>query len=349
MEKLLFTLALVLTAGLLSLLTGRNRRQLEKIPDEMEILCQPPGKRYVLYAMGVLVVAVVAFFGVLYIMDGAPEEARSMWGLCAAVAVLTLVVCIVGGNMLAKECVYFGEEQLQINHAFRKPQTYPWNEIRTIKGSFDHEIKLYLLDGTKILTAGIGLINYEGFCAVLKAKCPAATAEYYRQQTNEQPQKCVLRYGAEYYLLAVMGILMLLVYLAMLASESGAAFAQGLLQSGSDPSEWFALWFAPVSGVLGIAALFIFCNTKIQYSPEGLTLKYPLRKKQELLWSQIQRIETVLEKKQGKMTWKRLRLYTKEGVYKIELSHLTYGKDGFMTMLVAKVKKYEIPCSAARR
>ena len=63
MEKLIFSLVLALVAWLISLLTGRNRRQLEKVPEGMAILCQPPGKRYVLYALGVVVMAVVLFFG----------------------------------------------------------------------------------------------------------------------------------------------------------------------------------------------------------------------------------------------------------------------------------------------
>lgn len=313
----------------------------------MTILCQPPGKRYVLYALGVLVVGAVLFFGALYIMDGAPEEARPMWALCIAVALLTLVVCIVGGNMLARDCVYFDDEKLQINRAFHKPQIHWWNEIGSVTGSFDSSVTLYLLDGTKLLTAGIGMVNYEYFCGMLKSTCPGSVREYYRAQTNEEPQKCVLRYGPEYYLLAVMGILMLGVYLAILASDAGGDFLQRLLQS--EPSEWFSLWFGPISGVVGVIALFVFCNTKVWYSPEGLTLKYPLRRKQELPWSQIRRIETVMEEKQGRMTWKRLRLHTAEGVYKIELRRLTYGRDAFLTELIQMVKKYDIPCAAARK
>lgn len=347
MGRLLFALALALVAQLIALLTGRNKRQLSKIPEGMAILCQPPGKRYVLYALGVIVAAVVLFFGVLYIMDGAPEEARTMWGLCIAAAVLTLILCIVGGNMLAGECVYFDDEKLQINHVLRKPKIYRWNEVGTISGSFDHTVTLHSLEGTKILTAGIGMVNYEGFCAVLKEKCPGSTTEYYRLRTEEKPQKCVLRYGSEYYLLAVMGILMLLVYLAMLASDAGGMFLERLLQS--EPSEWFSVWFAPVSGAAGIIALFVFCNTKVWYSPEGLTLQYPLRKKQVLPWSQIQKIETVLERKQGRMTWKRMQFYTKEGMYKVNLGAMTYGKDGFMTQLTTMVKKYKIPCMPAKK
>lgn len=347
MEKLFFTLVLALLAWLISLLTGRNRRQMKKVPEGMAILCQPPGKRYVLYALGVLVMAVVLFFGALYLMDGAPESGRGMWGLCIAAAVLNFVVCIVGGNMLAAECVYFDSEKLQINRAFRKPQVYQWKEIGTIRGNFDNTVTLYLPDGTKILTAGIGMVNYEVFCAVLKQECPGSTAEYYRSRTNEEPQKCVLRYGAEYYLLAVMGVLMLVIYGAILLSGSGDVFLQSLLHS--DPSEWFRFWFAPVSGVVGMIALFLFCNTKVWYSPEGLTIQYPLRRKQELLWSQVQRIETVMKKKNGRMTWKCLRLYTKERAYKINLDVMTWGKDGFMTELTAQVRKYEIPCASARK
>ena len=66
MEKLIFSLVLVLTAGIISLITGRNKRQLNRIPEGMAILCQPPGKRYVLYAMGVLVFLFVMFLRFFY-------------------------------------------------------------------------------------------------------------------------------------------------------------------------------------------------------------------------------------------------------------------------------------------
>ena len=347
MERLLFTLLLALISSVLCQVMGRNRRQLKKVPKDMVILCQLPGKRYVLYALGIVVVGVVLFFGALYLMDGAPEDARPMWILCIAVALLTLFITILGGNMMAEECVYFGDEKIQINRAFREPQTYRWEEIKTIKGSFDQEVSLYLFDGTKVLTVNSGMLNYDVFCMVLKAKCRGGVTEYYRERVHEQPQKCVLRYGSEYYLLAMMGVLMLGVYLAILASDAGGMFLEGLLQS--DPSEWFSLWFGPISGVIGIAALFIFCNTKVRYSPEGLLLQYPLRRKQEVSWRAIERIEVVLKKKQGKRFWKKLRLCTAEGTYKINLEFMTHGKDGFMTELFKAVDQYEIPCVETKK
>ena len=107
MDKLIFTLALVLLAGIISLITGRNRRQIKRIPPGMSILCQPPGKRYMLYALGVMVLGVVGSFTVLFVMDGAPEKARGMWGLCVGMAVLVFVLTIFGGNVMASECMFF--------------------------------------------------------------------------------------------------------------------------------------------------------------------------------------------------------------------------------------------------
>ena len=76
MEKLIFSLVLLLTTKIIYLITGRNRRQIARIPKGMAILCQPPGQRYVAYAIGVFQLLFVAFFLVLYIKDGAPAEAR---------------------------------------------------------------------------------------------------------------------------------------------------------------------------------------------------------------------------------------------------------------------------------
>ena len=84
MDRLTFTTILALTAGVIYLVTCRNRRQIDRIPDGMVILCQPPGRRYVLYALGAVTVALVLVFSVLYFLDGAPEDARPMWVLCGS-------------------------------------------------------------------------------------------------------------------------------------------------------------------------------------------------------------------------------------------------------------------------
>lgn len=340
MEKLLFTLILVLTVGIIYLITGRNRRQINKIPEGMAILCQPPGKRYVVYALGVLAVVFVGIFSILYIMDGAPGEARGMWSLCVAMAILLLIVTIFAGNIMARECIYFNGDTIQIEKAFQKPRTVRWQEIRKIDGSFDNMVNLYLSDGTKILTVGIGMLNYELFCDALRKKCPETVAVYYRSQVYESPQKRILRYGTEYYILAGLGILILLEYLAMLLLSGEENPLRGFSQS--EPSEWFSLLFAPIYGVACLIFLFIMCNTRVWYSEEKMMIKHPIRKETELYWRNIQRIEAVTAVKQGKRTWKKLRIYTKEGVYKISFAYLTHGKDDFMAEVLKMVEKYEI-------
>lgn len=131
-----------------------------------------------------------------------------------------------GGNIQAKDCVYYDEEKFQVNRPFREPQVYPWSEVGTIRGSLTGEITLYQRDGTNPCRGGRhGALR--GLLRSAQAEVSGSTMEYYRTQHSEHPQKCVLRYGPEYYLLAVMGILMLLVYLAMLASAGGAEFPSG--------------------------------------------------------------------------------------------------------------------------
>lgn len=71
-------------------------------------------------------------------------------------------------------------------------------------------------------------------------------------------------------------------------------------------------------------------------------MQYPLRRKRELYWRNIQRVELIPAKKREE-SWKTLRLYTQEGMYRLNLGLLTYGQDGFMTELFKIMKKYEIP------
>ena len=184
------------------------------------------------------------------------------------------------------------------------------------------------------------MVNYELFCDVLRKKCPETVAVYYRSQVYESPQKRILRYGTEYYILAGLGILILLEYLAMLLLSGEENPLRSFSQS--EPSEWFSLLFAPIYGVAGLIFLFIMCNTRVRYSEEKMMIKHPIRKETELYWRNIQRIEAVTAVKQAKRTWKNLRLYTKEGVYRINFAYLTHGKDDFMAEVLKMVEKYEI-------
>lgn len=339
MDRLLFSLVLLLAVRVIYLITGRNRRQIDKIPEGMALLCQPPGKRYVVYALGVFVVVIVMVFGVLYLMDGAPEGIW-MWGKVVAFAVGILILMIFCGNVMARDCIYFDSEKIQIEKAFKKPRFVKWHEICKIKGSFDNTIHLYRFDGTKILTADVGMVNFEAFCGMLRKKCPGVVSGYYQSKLYGNPKKCILRYGLEYYILAGMGILILLEYLAIIGSADDINLLEEILHS--EPTKRFSLLFAPVCGVVSLILLFVMCNTKIRYSEEKLIIRVPLKRKCEICWRNIQKIEVITAKKQGKKIWKKLRLYTGERIYRFHLEFLTYGRDDFVAQVLKMVERYDI-------
>lgn len=189
MEKLIFSLVLLLTTKIIYLITGRNRRQIARIPKGMAILCQPPGQRYVAYAVGVFQLLFVAFFLVLYIKDGAPAEARQMWSLLVITSILICMLLIFSGNVAGRDCVYFNSREVRIEKPFRKSRTFQWEEIRKVDGNFDNAVNLYLLDGTKVLTARLGMVNYDVFCDMIKKTCPEKIASYYRSHMYEESQK----------------------------------------------------------------------------------------------------------------------------------------------------------------
>lgn len=342
MERLIFTMILLLTAGILYLITGRNRRQRSRVPAGMAVLCQPPGRRYVLYALGTVSFLLVLGFGALFLLDGAPEDARPMWILCTALAALFLLLTVVCGGIMAKHCVYFNSEELILEQPFRTSRAFRWEDIRRIDGSFDSAVSLYLADGERLLTADAGMVNYVLFCRVLKGCCSEKAAEYEQAQDYDAPRGRLLRYGGEYYVLAVLGLLILLMYLAVLLFD-GAAPLQALWQGG--PSQRFSVLFAPACGAAGAILLFMLCSTSVRYSDEGLVLKFPLRAERELFWRDLRRIEAV----PGRDGWKRLRLCTDEGVYRLNLEALSHGRDGFTTELFKMARKYQIPCEKAAR
>ena len=140
-----------------------------------------------------------------------------------------------------------------------------------------------------------------------------------------------------------MGIGILLIYMATLVPAAAEnSIIQQFLQG--DFSQRFALLFAPVCGVISIVFLVVMLNTNIRYSQEKMTIKYPLHRKRELYWRNIQRIEMAAVEKTEKAEWMKLRLYTREGTYKISFKFLTHGKDEFLSMLFKMIQKYGISC-----
>ncbi len=161
-------------------------------------------------------------------------------------ALFTFFITILAGNMMARDCVYFDGEKIQIEKPFKKPQIYKWSEIRKIDDDIDNSLNLYLYDGKKVLALNSGLINYNQFLKMIKLVCPELLTDYYQTRSYEKPQKCVLRYGGEYYILVAVGFVITAMYLAILLSGDSSGLLDEMLHA--DQSElyfavvWTCLW-----------------------------------------------------------------------------------------------------------
>ena len=102
-------------------------------------------------------------------------------------------------------------------------------------------------------------------------------------------------------------------------------------------------------GAASLILLFVICSTSVRYSEEGLVLKFPLRAGRELFWRDIRRVEAVPAKRPDQGGWKRLRIYTGDGVYRLNLEALSRGRDGFVTELFKMARKYQIPCVKVKK
>ena len=99
------------------------------------------------------------------------------------------MLLIFSGNVAGRDCVYFNSREVRIEKPFRKSRTFQWEEIRKVDGNFDNAVNLYLLDGTKVLTARLGMVNYDVFCDMIKKTCPEKIASYYRSHMYEESHR----------------------------------------------------------------------------------------------------------------------------------------------------------------
>ena len=117
----------------------------------------------------------------------------------------------------------------------------------------------------------------------------------------EESQKCILRYGSEYYLLAAMGIGILLIYMASLVPQQRTASYSSFCRVISPRGSRFG--FAPVCGVISIVFLVVMLQYKYPVFTGKMTIKYPLHRKRELYWRNIQRIRNGCSGKTEKAEW----------------------------------------------
>ncbi len=159
-------------AFILYLIFGRNKREKKSVPVGMQLLAMSPMFRYVMYAMGVIMV----LFGIFFTFMAIAWDSEIAMGI-----ILLLIHAFTGGMFFLAgyafySChIFFDEEKLIIGKFFRSPDTLKWEEV----GRADFKktrVLLYDIKGKKRAGASSGMVGYEKFRAIAKKKC-----DYFRK------------------------------------------------------------------------------------------------------------------------------------------------------------------------
>lgn len=172
MLEFVLYLAMLLLALILYLIFGRNKRELSRIPQGMDMFGINPMMRYVLYALGIFMLIFVLCMVWLCYMGGGFEEAGGMMVLCVCMAVVLFVICLVGGHVMYASHIFFDDECLIIGRAFRAPIKMTWQEIRRMELRGRNQFRLYDQFGDCCVKAYRGnTVNYERFYQAALRQC----------------------------------------------------------------------------------------------------------------------------------------------------------------------------------
>ena len=162
MGRLLVYLALILIAGLLSLIFGRKK---PKYPQMIQCAAGQFGK-FIMYAFALLMAAFGVFvFVVSAADDSAWEEAGGMLLLVFALLIFIIVMFLIMGRAVGQRYVYYDEEKLIIGRTFGADQTLAWHEIGEVRpiGRGGTAMRLFDRNGKKCFIANTSMDNYYQF------------------------------------------------------------------------------------------------------------------------------------------------------------------------------------------
>lgn len=336
MERLIVIFILVGFTWLLYLLFGSNRWERKKIPAGMEIFCQNPKQRYLLYALGILTFLFVAGVAALCYVMGGIEEAGIWIYLCMVLGVLILLICFLGGYIMYSSHIFFDDEKLIIGRPFRTPLQLSWHEIGEMRIKNRQSFVLFDRNGKVCVKAYINMVNYDIFFEIAQKHCLPFFSE--SQQLERGAKEKALKYGGEYYVLAVMGFLIFLMDL-FICYSSGENIDSILTNSEID---LFPKFFPFVCGI-GSVCLVVYCYfRKVVYSSYEIQIHYLLKRNVTLYWKDITSVKLCTK---GYGVKKRYILYlqTVSRKYTLRSSGMRSGWDEFLPLLAQVCRERQIP------
>ena len=336
MERLIMYIILLGLALFIFLISGRNKRELKKIPEGMYIFTKNPMMRYIMYALGLFIFVFVGGGGVrCYIMDGV-EDAGIWFYICMALGILDPLICFLGGYLMYSSHIFFDDDKLLIGRPFHTPLRLTWYEIGEMRMKDRQSFVLYDRDGKPRVKAYIGMVNYDIFLRTAQRHCRPHLAE--NQQLERGEKENVLKYGGEYYVMAVMGLLVFFMAMLLFLS-SGESFHSFWM---SRELNLFAKIF-PIACGVGSIGLLIYCRSrKVVYSTYEIQLHYLLKRTVTVHWKEINAVE-LRRKGSGAKKSYIVHLHTASGKHTLRSSRMRSGWDEFLPFLVEYCLNNEIP------
>ena len=261
-------------------------------------------KFYVVAIMGVIIEGMALFFLYMMRMDDSVEWTGELYLYVGAAMILPVVIFvegIVGAGMVSKQCICFDGETIFLNLKFRRPKTVKWSELGGMvrKGS----IGFILVDrmGKNVAAADISMTNYNAFYNMAIRQCKDYKKEWKKEQTGAVLANTG-RLGFEpgYIILGILLSLGISTFLmaGIVELSNRVLEIERFVQSLSIGKVILMM------AVLPVVALCICLPLQIRrywkYSDYGLELCYVFRKKEQLSWAQIRRVQIeVMKTRQG--------------------------------------------------
>lgn len=299
-------------------------------------------KFYVVAILGVVIEVMVQIFLGLMRMDDGIEwtgELRLYVALAVVLPVVIFAAGIAGAAMVSKQRICFDEETIFLNMKFRRPKMVKWSELGGMVRT--GSIGFILLDrmGKNVAAADITMTNYNAFYDMAIRQCK----DYKKEQKKEQTGTVLANTGR-------LGFEPGYIILAMLVGLGISVFAMaGIVELSNRiwEIERFvqSLSIGKVILMMAVLPVVALCVCLLlqkrrywKYTDYGLELYYVFRKKEQLSWAQIRRVQVKVMKTQQGESYGFV-LYTSAGKF-ASGNLLTKGNQDFKLQVERMAESY---------
>lgn len=261
-------------------------------------------KFYAMAILGVFIEGMIYFFLFMMRMDDSVEWTGKLQFYVGAAAVLPLVIIaagIAGAWMTSKQCICFDAETIFLNMKFCSQKKVKWSELGGMVRTGNIGFILVDKTGKNITVADITMTNYNAFYNMAIRQCKDYEKEQIKEQTGAVPANSG-RLGMEpgYIVVAVLSCFGISAFMMAGIVELFHRYLEieRFVESLSAGKVFLMIAFLPAAALC--VCLPLQRRRYWTYSDYGLELCYVFRKKEQLSWTQIRRVQIkVMKTQQG--------------------------------------------------